>query len=429
MRMGYVVSRYPAVSHTFIQREVLGLRRLGWQIVTMSIRAANPHDLLTETDRAEATNTHVIVPRGVLGAGRLIGAALSAFFRSPGRFLAAARTAWRLRRPGLKGTVWAFFYFLEALIMHRLCVREKLQHLHAHFANVASDVAMIAAVLNRGTFSFTMHGPTEFFDIPGHKLAEKARAASAVFCISDFARSQMMPLVPPAQWGKLHVVHCGVDPAQFSRPRGIREPGDPTELLCVARLTDVKAHALLLRALADLKHQGHDARLTLAGDGPLRGELERCAVELGIADRVRFLGSVGQDIIHTLYADADLFVLPSFAEGVPVVLMEAMAAGCPVIATRIAGIPELIEHGVTGVLVTPGRADQLAEAIVRLISNLESMERMVEGAREKVRREFNIHSVAPQIATLFRAMLEPASPPQPAMPPSATPAVAQARVL
>jgi glycosyltransferase involved in cell wall biosynthesis len=413
MRIGYVVSRYPAVSHTFILREVLGLRRLGWEIVTVSIRAAKKSDLLTDVDRSEASNTHIIVRKGPGTAISALGVMLATFFSSPGRFFAAAGTARRLRRPGLKGAAWAFFYFLEALLLHRLCRREGLHHLHAHFANVASDVAMIAAVLNRGTFSFTMHGPTEFFDIPGHRLPEKARAAAAIFCISDFARSQMMALLPSAQWHKLHIVHCGVDPMQFAeRAPGsplTRQPGSPIKILCVARLTEVKAHAVLLRAVAEMLQAGHDPRLTLAGDGPLRKDLEALAAELRITDRVRFLGSVGQDAIAALYATADVFALPSFAEGVPVVLMEAMASGCPVVATRIAGIPELIEHGVTGMLVTPGRADLLADAILSILSSPASTARMVEGAREKIRREFNIHMVAPEIAVHFRAILEPAA--------------------
>ncbi|HVX84436.1 MAG TPA: glycosyltransferase family 4 protein [Phycisphaerae bacterium] len=420
MRIGYVVSRYPAVSHTFILREVVGLRRLGWEVVTVSVRAAARGDLLTEADRAEATSTRVLVPRGPLAGLRVLTAVVATLCGSPARFFRAAKTAWGLHRPGFKGTLWAFFYFLEALILHRLCVRQNLRHLHAHFANVASDVSMIAAVLNGGTFSFTMHGPTEFFDIPGHRLAEKARAATAIFCISDFARSQLMGLLPPGEWGKLHVVHCGVDPGQFATARAARVVGAPMELLCVARLAPVKGHAILLHALHELVQRGAEARLTLVGDGPLRGDLERLAGELRVSDRVKFMGSVGQDVIHQLYAAADVFVLPSFAEGVPVVLMEAMAAGCPVVATRIAGIPELIERGVTGMLVTPGRPDLLADAILGVRANPAAAERMVEGAREKIRLEFNILRVAPQISDIFRSLLEPATQ-RPAASPLAAP--------
>jgi glycosyltransferase involved in cell wall biosynthesis len=406
MRIGYLISRYPAVSHTFIQREVLGLRKLGWAVTTISVRRAAAKDLLTAADQNEASSTHVLVPPNPF---LLIAAVAKPLFWRPGVFLRAASTAWGLRRAGLRGTLWAFFYFLEALLVHRLSVHNQLRHLHAHFANVSSDVAMIAAVLNGGSFSFTMHGPTEFFDLREHKLAEKAAAAAFVVCISDFARSQLMSLLPPEQWGKLEVVHCGVDPQQFQTARSPRRAGDlsPHRLLCVARLAPVKAHVILFQAVAELLIRGHNVALTVAGDGPLRRVLERQADTLGIADRVDFLGSVGQDVIHEHYARADAFVLPSFAEGVPVVLMEAMAARCPVVATHIAGIPELIEQNVTGVLVPPGRADLLADAVERLLVNPRAAERMAEAAAEKIRRDFNLNKVAPQLAAIFRQRLDP----------------------
>jgi glycosyltransferase involved in cell wall biosynthesis len=404
MHIGYIISRYPAVSHTFIQREVAGLRKLGWTVTTFSVRRCDPHHLLTDTDRAEAQSTHVLVRPQPFA---LLAAFAGALFLKPGRLFHALSCAWHLRRPGLRGALWAFFYFVEALLLHRLCHKKQIRHLHAHFANVASDVALLASRLNAGTFSYTMHGPTEFFDIAHHRLAEKTRAARFVLCISDFARSQLMAIVTPDHWPKLHVVHCGIDPHQFSAPRPppphrLNAELRPSEILCVARLAPVKGHAILLQAVAELSLRGHVVNLTLAGDGPLRSELARLSEVLGIHAHVRFLGNVGQDVIHTLYADADIFVLPSFAEGVPVVLMEAMAARCPVIATRIAGISELIEHGTTGLLVNPGRADLLADAVERLLLNPRAAERMALAAAEKVRRDFNLDTVAAQLAAIFQ---------------------------
>ncbi len=219
MHIGYVISRYPAVSHTFVQREVLGLRKLGWTVTTISIRRTAAKDLLTEADREEAKSTRVVVPPNVFG---LMEAVAWPLFWSPGKFLRASSCAWRLRRAGIRGAVWAMFYFVEALLVHRLCRKKGIRHLHAHFANVASDVAMIAAILNGGTFSYTMHGPTEFFEIAHHRLAEKTRAARFVVCISDFARSQLMSMVTSDHWAKLKVVHCGVDPQQFHMARAVQ---------------------------------------------------------------------------------------------------------------------------------------------------------------------------------------------------------------
>jgi glycosyltransferase involved in cell wall biosynthesis len=411
MPIGYIVSRYPGISHTFIQREVLALRKLGWEIRTISVRPAHARELLTDADRAEAANTHVLLPPGPF---QLLAAIVEPLLFAPGSFLRAMSTAWKIHRPGVRGVVWSFFYFLEALLVHRLCRREQIRHLHAHFANVAADVALIASGLNsrggRGSFSFTMHGPTEFFDLLDHRLAEKAAAARFILCISDFARSQLMSLLPPEQWHKLEIVHCGVDPEQFDHPRTARrDDATPANLLCVARLANVKGHAVLLNAVSELLIRGHVVNVTLAGDGPLRQSLERRADVLGIADRIKFLGNVGQDVIHELYARADAYVLPSFAEGVPVVLMEAMAARCPVIATRIAGIPELIDHGTSGQVVPPGRSDQLADAIERIRVNRAAAERMAEAGAEKVRREFNLLKISPQIGAIFRRYLEPRS--------------------
>jgi glycosyltransferase involved in cell wall biosynthesis len=404
MHIGYVISRYPAVSHTFIQREVLGLRKLGWTVTTLSIRRTAANDLLTDADREESRHTHIIVPPNPL---TLLAAFLFAVLFTPGKFLRTLSCAWHLRRPGIRGALWSLFYFLEALLVHRLCRKKKIRHLHAHFANVASDVALLASMLNAGTFSYTMHGPTEFFDIAHHRLSEKTRAARFVVCISDFARSQLMSMVPPEHWPKLQVVHCGIDPQQFeaARPNRLDADGRPLEILCVARLAPVKGHSILFQAVAELILRGHNVHITLAGDGPLRAELTYVAEALGLHAHVKFLGNVGQDVIHSLYAAADLFVLPSFAEGVPVVLMEAMAARCPVIATRIAGIAELIEHGVTGLLVNPGRADLLAEAVERLLLNPRATERMALAASEKVRRDFNLNTVAEQLAVIFQKTL------------------------
>ncbi|HUO09769.1 MAG TPA: glycosyltransferase family 4 protein [Phycisphaerae bacterium] len=412
MKIGYVISRYPAVSHTFIQREVLGLRKLGWSVTTISVRRSPESQLLTDIDREESRRTHTLVRFAPFA---ILAAFIDAFLHHPFRFGRAFACCWKLRRPGARGMLYACFYFAEALLLHRICRRENIRHLHAHFANVASDVAMIASVLNRGTFSFTMHGPTEFFDLLHFRLSDKIRAARFVVCISDFARSQLMSILPPHQWSRLHVVRCGVELRQFQTERAPRNPGaaaeDATNILCVARLAPEKGHAILLQALAELSLRGHETFLTLIGDGPVREDLTRLAEVLDLQDRIRFLGNVGQSVIHQHYAAADLFVLPSFAEGVPVVLMEAMAARCPVISTRIAGISELIEHGASGLLVVPGRADLLADAMEQLLLNPRAAQRMASVALEKIRRDFNLEGIIPQLAHIFRRVLAPQTAP------------------
>jgi len=412
MHIAYLISQYPAVSHTFVQREIFAMRGLGWTITTISIRRAKSGDLLTPTDKSEADGTHVIIPPNPLHCIAAFVAAL----QHPLSLWRSLTTAWRLRRPGLRGAIWAIFYLGEAMMVHRIASKKGVTHYHAHFANVACDVALLASLLDsphgRKTFSFTMHGPTEFADAALHRLQEKSRAAKFIICISDFARSQLMALLPSGLWNKLHVVRCGVDPSQFttpplspSRPLARNLQAKVTHIFTIARLSPVKAHPILFRAFDELLLRGHEVRLVLAGDGPCRVELEHLADTMGLRQRIRFAGNVGQDRIPQLLAEADLFVLPSFAEGLPVVLMEAMAAGCPVVATRIAGIPELIEDGRNGLLVPPGRADLLADAMERLISAPALAQRLVAEGLRKIHGDFDLRATSVRLSAVFRAYL------------------------
>ncbi len=249
-----------------------------------------------------------------------------------------------------------------------------------------------------------MHGPTELFDVREHRLAEKTRRAQFVVCISDYARSQIMALTHASLWDRLHVVRCGIDLTRFEPTERTRTVGVP-EILSVGRAVPVKGQALLIAALAELvDDRGLEAVLTLAGDGPELPALRAQAQRLGVADLVTFAGATGQDEIGSFYQRAAIFALPSFAEGLPVVLMEAMATGLPVVASRITGVPELVEEGVSGLLVAPGRVDELAEALARLLS--ETPERRAEmgrAGRTKVAAEFDIERSARELVGLFEA--------------------------
>jgi colanic acid/amylovoran biosynthesis glycosyltransferase len=232
-----------------------------------------------------------------------------------------------------------------------------------------------------------MHGSTELYDVRGTRLADKVSDARFVACISDFTRSQMMLLVDSRHWGKLPLVRCGVDTERFRPPA--RERDGRARILYVGRLVHEKGVGVLLEALAGL-----DAELVLVGDGPRRAELEQRARSLGVHDRVRFAGAVGQDEIRAYYEDADLFCLPSFAEGLPVVLMEAMASGLPVVTTSIAGVPELVEDGVSGLLVRPARPDALREALARVVDDPALRRSFGEAGRRAVEAEFRSDAAA-----------------------------------
>jgi glycosyltransferase involved in cell wall biosynthesis len=311
---------------------------------------------------------------------------------------------------GLRGRLWQFIYFVEAVVLWNECRRRGIRHLHVHFANVSADVAMLVTAIGnqaessqRWSWSFTMHGPTEFFDVHRFRLASKVRAAEFVVCISDYARSQLMALGGHKVWEKLHIVHVGIPIDQFTRMGPKVSGAQAPVVLCVGRLVADKGQALLIEALSELHERDAKiaAHLVLAGDGPERSMLESLARDLGIAEHVSFLGSVGQDRTRGLYEAADIFCLPSFAEGVPVVLMEAMALEVPVITTAITGVPELVEDRVSGVLVRPGSVSALTDAIDRLIRDAELGRALAEAGRQKVLDAFDVECSARELRQLF----------------------------
>ena len=404
MHLAYLVSRYPSVSHTFILREVLALRAAGVRVDTFTVRRPAADYELSRDDREARDTTQALVPPVPL---ELVTAHLVALVTRPRRYLATLRLALGLRAAGGKAALWQVFYFGEAVLMWHKCRRAGARHIHAHHANVGSDVALLAARLGgRGwSWSFTMHGPTELFDVREHRLAQKTERALFVACISEYARSQLMGLVGTEHWDKLRIVHCGLDVSRFGAVDRSGRNG-PLRILNVGRAVPVKGQSLLVEAIAELGRQGVDARLTVVGDGPQAAELRDSATRLAVAGQVEFAGAVGQDEILAYYRRADVFALPSFAEGLPVVLMEAMATGLPVVASRIAGIPELVEDGVSGLLVTPGRRDELVAALAALLcATPERRAEMGAAGRSRVEAEFASDRTAQVLLATFREML------------------------
>jgi colanic acid/amylovoran biosynthesis glycosyltransferase len=397
--VAYLASRYPAISHAFIAREVQALRRLGLRIETFGIHRSDPRHVLTAEDGEALRDTYAVLPprwRGFLAAH------LRAMVGRPRQYLGALLLALGQPPAGRWGRAGGLAHFVEAVPIWRECRRRGLRHLHAHFTRPSADVALLASHLAGGdlSWSFTAHG----VDIPldhAERLAEKVRRAAWVVCVSDFGRAQVMGLVEDRQWTKLHLVRCGVDPDEFAPPPR-RGGGDgDLRILTVGRAEPVKGHAVLLDAVALLAERGIDARVSVVGDGSLLPGLRRRAAELGIDGRVQFPGSVGQDRIRDHYAGADVFCLPSFAEGVPVVLMEAMAMELPVVASRVMGIPELVEHGVSGLLVPPARPDLLADALERLAADRRLCRELGQAGRAAVTRRFD-----PEVAAgLLRGLL------------------------
>lgn len=396
----YVVSRYPAVSHAFISSEIASLRRLGLDVQTIGLRRSDTADLLTPEDLAEYERTFALRPVAPL---HLLTEHAAALLSSPRNYLRSLRSACHTRRGG-RERLRRLGHFAQAVLAWRHCRRLNIRHLHAHFERPAADVAMMAAQLGGGadrgwTWSFTAHSPTQYMG-DADVLALKIRTASFVACVSHFGRGQLMSLVEHAQWEKLSVVRCGVDTHRFRRtlPRAERA----TTVLTVARLEALKGHAVLLDALAKLRDDGISARAVLVGDGPQREALQLLGSQLGIGDRLHFVGSVGQDAISRHYQEADVFCLPSFIEGVPVVLMEAMAMEVPVVASRIMGIPELVEDGVAGLLFPAGSADGLASVLKEILgATADARAALGRAGRDRVEQDFRIETSASLLAALF----------------------------
>ena len=402
--VAYLVSRYPAVSHTFIHREVEGLRAQGVDVSTYSVRPSEPHQRLTAADEEAFRTTATILGRP---AALIACAQVLTFVKHPRAYVGSLRRALTTGPREHRARLWQLFYFLEAVVLLRLLQRKPARHLHVHLANNAADVARLTVDLGHRqgdeawSWSFTMHGPTEFSDVRGSDLAAKVRDAAYVICISDFCRSQLMSLVEEIHWEKLHVVHCGIDVDRFPDLRAARAGrAGPLRVLNVGRLVEEKAPAVVIEAVARCRAAGHEVMLRVVGDGPLRRRLADLASELGIAEHVELTGSIGQDTILEHYEWADVFCLPSFAEGVPIVLMEAMSTGLPVVTTAIAGIPELVEHGVTGFVLAPGRVDLVVESLIAL-QDPRARERFSEHTRRTVQEAFLTATTAAKVRQLL----------------------------
>ncbi|MBD3764418.1 MAG: glycosyltransferase [Rhodobacterales bacterium] len=359
-RVGYVLNTYPQTSNSFIRREIAAIEARGWQVDRIAMRP-DPAGTVGPEDAAEARLTHHVLAQGPLA---LMGALGRAALRHPGRVWRAARLAWACGGRAGGGRLRHLVYLAEAAAVADRARARGLTHLHAHFGTNPAMVAMLAHALGGPRFSFTVHGPEEFDAPLALSLPDKIAAAHRVAGVSRYGLAQLMRWCPPEVWPRLVRVPCGVDPARFAAPAPL--PAGGPHLIAIGRLAPQKGFALLVQAMAQAAADLPDLTLTLVGDGPLRAGLQAQIDRAGLAGRIRLTGRLDEGQVRDRLAEASALILPSFAEGLPVVLMEAMAAGRPVIATAIAGIPELVEPGRNGWLVPAGDADALARAIADL---------------------------------------------------------------
>jgi colanic acid/amylovoran biosynthesis glycosyltransferase len=397
MKVAYLVNQYPHVSHSFIRREIAALETLGVTIERFSVRPS-PADLVDPADRAERQRTHILLAAGLLG---LLGALFWTALTRPLRWLKALRRAVRLGRRSERGVLRHLVYLAEACVLLRRLRRSGAAHLHAHFGTNSAAVALLTRLLGGPPYSFTVHGPEEFDRPDSLSLTEKIENAAFVVAVSSFGRSQLFRWCAAEHWPRIHVVRCGVDAAFLSS--GPQPVPDTSRLVCVGRLSEQKGQLLLLEALGRLAAEGVPLEMALAGDGPMRGVIDQQMRRLALEGRVRITGWLSNDAVRREILAARALVLPSFAEGLPVVLMEALALGRPVVTTYIAGIPELVENGVNGWLIPAGSVDGLAEALREVLrAPVERLEQMGKAGAGRVAAMHDAQGEAVKLAGLFQ---------------------------
>ena len=396
-RVAYLNTQYPALSHTFIEREVSALRRLGLDVQTFSVRRPSEVGVLSADHTAAAADTHYLLET----PWRLAGYVLLGFVIHPWRVTRTIAVAQRHAAPGVAARLRHVNYAMQAVRLGREMYRRGLTHVHVHMANNGAMVALLTCVYNRTIgYSLTIHGSAEFFEVEQGQLKLKAERAVFVRCISDFCRAQVMTWTDPRAWANFHVVHCGVDTTAYSSVG--RTSDGPLRLLTVGRMVAIKGYPLLLDACRRLDDQQIPWQLTMVGSGDLVEHLKQQACQLGIGDRIVFPGAVGQDDIRRYFEHSDVMIISSFMEGIPVVLMEAMATQMPVIATNVGGIIELVEHGVNGWVVRAGNSEALADALAEADHDRPRLVRYGASGRDKVQHAFGIDAVARAMLQLFQ---------------------------
>ncbi len=399
--LAYLVSSYPTLSMAWLLREVLQLRKMGFRIDVAAVNAPDrPLEKMTAEEGREASRAYHLKRHGALGGAK---AHILGLLRHAEGYLRGLQLVASLGGFDIKALAYHFMYFTEGLMVGVWMERKHHSHLHVHLASQAATVGLYVRRVFGVGLSITVHGPDEFYDTQGQYLEQKIAAADFICCISYYARSQLMRLSPAIHWEKLIVSRLGVDAAVFS-PRSSRRTPEIFEVLCVGRLTPSKGQRLLISAVERLTQQERRVRLRLVGAGPDEASLRQCAAA-GTEETIVFEGAVNQDRIRELYRTADLFCIPSFAEGIPVVLMEAMAMEIPCVSTCITGIPELIRDGIDGLLIAPSDLEGLVSALATLIDDADLRERIGRSGRTRVLEQYDLNRSVEVLAGIFAERL------------------------
>ncbi len=394
LRVAYLVNQYPKVSHTFIRREILALERQGVTVLRFSIRGWDA-EVVDPLDHAEKAQTRYVLKDGL---GPLAAAVVTNVLRRPGAVWTALKAALAMSRRSVRSWPYHLIWLAHACRLRLWLEGENVSHLHAHFGTNSADVAHLLCLLGGPSYSFTVHGADESDNARVLSFPRKTAAARFVVTVSSYTRAQLMRVLPAVDWPKLKVVHCGLDEGFFAETPA-ELPAEPV-LLCIGRLCAEKGHLTLLEAFAKLDRPG--VKLVFAGDGEFRALIEARIRDLRLEGRVQITGWIGSDEVRRLITQATIVVQPSLMEGLPVVLMEAMAQGRAVISTYIAGIPELVEAGRTGWLVPAGEIESLAAAMDSALSMPHArLDEMGRAGMARARARHHIDTEAAKLAALF----------------------------
>ncbi|WCR12300.1 glycosyltransferase family 4 protein [Paracoccus stylophorae] len=397
MRIGYLLNTYPQPSVTFIRREIRGLERRGIQVHRIAMRS-DRDSLVDPADLEEYDRTELVLKAG---AGRLLMDSLRLAVLRPGGFGRALARAWRMGGRSGQGRLRHLIYLAEAAYVTRRAASLRLVHLHAHFGTNPAMVAALVGDLGGPGFSFTVHGPEEFDSPVALSLGEKIAASRFAVAISAHGRSQLCRWADHADWPRIHVVHCGIDPTRFADPAPMPQ-GAPLRLAAIGRFSEQKGQLLLPEALAQARAHGADIHLTLVGDGPMRPQIEAAIAAHDLGHAVTLTGWLDEAGVRRVLAESHALIMPSFAEGLPMVVMEAMAAGRAVIATWIAGTPELVQDGHTGWLVPAGSTGALADAVRDAAgASTDRLAQMGQAGRDRVLMRHDVDREAGKLARLI----------------------------
>jgi len=410
MQIAYLMTHYPRVALTFISGEIDAMERKGVSILPIALNLPDPADLKSEEALARQARTQYLKS----SAWQLGWALIGAFLAHPVAMTRVLLIAVRSARWDLALIIRRLAHLCYASLTVRHCRTHSIRHLHAHFGQTPATIAWLACeILNRTSaektsWSFTIHGFQDFVDDAVARLDLKAASAAFIICISDYTKSQLCRVTDPKYWNRFHVVKCGIDLQAFPE-RAVQADRSVPRIISVARLSPEKGHVILLEALWMLRDQGVTCELQIVGAGPFEDSIRSEAARLGLGGLVSYTGELPPDTVSKLLADADIFCLPSFSEGLPVSVMEAMAVGVPVVSTWISGIPELAINEVTALAVPASNAPALATALKRLATDKALRTRLAHNARAEVERMHDIRANSEKLFSLFQSVLNTAA--------------------